>query len=197
MAGSGIKGAGLTGIYWDEDRLAYRAWVYRGGRDIYVGQFDSVEAAKAAQEELKQTPLAADPSGNGNGETDPLAAARYQKLQAQADREIFMNAILRGELVRTDDVKITIGSVITQIKNQMLGLPAAMAPLLLDKPRAEVIRILSEQIEDIFLKAGKLDPELLLRRNERLTKYQQEVKDNNQTRMARPSNQGRTRGKHE
>src|SRR5271163_296957 len=87
----------LTGIHWDEGRIAWRARITQSHKSVHVGYFETVEEAIAARDEFYETVKEAsdalrDPSlsgdGLGNGSKHPLAEVQYQKLQAQTDREV-------------------------------------------------------------------------------------------------------------
>jgi isoleucyl-tRNA synthetase len=116
--------------------------------------------------------------------TPTLADIKYQKLQAQTEREVFMNSVLKASYVRMDDAQITWGAATTVIKNYLLSIPAMIAPLIIGKEdKDEVIKIMREVIWNALNDVDKLEAEIILLRNKRMTKYQQKLKENDQTRI--------------
>jgi hypothetical protein len=49
-----MEATGLTGIYWDLDRVAFRAWIYHRLGSIYVGDFETLEEAQRARDRMKR-----------------------------------------------------------------------------------------------------------------------------------------------
>jgi hypothetical protein len=47
-----MESSDLTGIYWDEDRIAWRARIFYGNRTIHVGYFETIEEAQRARDRL-------------------------------------------------------------------------------------------------------------------------------------------------
>jgi hypothetical protein len=169
-----MESTGLTGIYWDDERLTFRVWIYSGNRSgRYVGDFETLTEAQAGQDRARREPLPEKQSANG----EDLAEIRFQKLQAEADRETFTNSVPRGEYVRTEDVQAAMATRITELKNKLLGFPGMIAPLVIGQDKDEMFRIMTEYLEDLLKDLDKpLDPDMLLLRNRRLTKYQETAK---------------------
>jgi hypothetical protein len=49
-----MESTDLTGIYWDEDKIAYRAWIYHGNRSIHCGYFETVAEAQRVRDRMRR-----------------------------------------------------------------------------------------------------------------------------------------------
>ena len=49
-----MEATGSPGIYWDDNRISYRTWVYVNGQSIFVGDFETVEEAERARDRFKR-----------------------------------------------------------------------------------------------------------------------------------------------
>jgi hypothetical protein len=148
------------------------ARIFYGNRAIHIGYFETREEAILARDRRKRK-LAQQINGEGDASLGSLSedsdrrfrAIKFQKLEAEAEREAFTNSVLKSEYVRIDDVMITLSTLLTEVKNKLLGFPALITPLILGQAdQAEVIRIMEEHLSTL-LNDLKLDQAAILLRS--------------------------------
>lgn len=92
-----------------------------------------------------------------------LQQLKIERLQAQTEREIITNEILKGTLVRWDDVKAVFGERIAEARNQILRLPSMYADRLSREEVEQFRKVVHEALthaanigsEDVKSKSNK------------------------------------------
>lgn len=98
-----------------------------------------------------------------------LAQIKLERLKAQTEREIITNEILKGTLVRWDDVKAVFGERIADARNQILRLPSMYA----DRLTREEVEQFRKVVYEALTQAADAQPES--RSLKQLRKIQNEI----------------------
>lgn len=96
-------------------------------------------------------------AGNGSGSVDldlDLTAERARKAKEEADRLEMQNALLRGELLKREDVDAAVIGAFARVRARLISVPAKVAPLAigLDTPaeiEAEVRRGIYDALREL------------------------------------------------
>lgn len=101
-----------------------------------------------------------------------LAQIKLERLKAQTEREIITNEILKGTLVRWDDVKAVFGERIADARNQILRLPSMYA----DRLSREEIEQFRKVVYEALRQAADAQPvDTKSRSLKQLRKIQNEI----------------------
>lgn len=107
-----------------------------------------------------------------------LEMARMRKLSVETERETIKNEMLRGTVVRIQDVDAEVLDMILAVRSKLLGYPSYVARLVLGKENYdEVVRIMTEVLEQILDDLRQVDLDAIRARNTKLTKLTDIVKD--------------------
>ncbi len=87
-----------------------------------------------------------------NANTDVEKAVDYQESKARreaanAEKIELQVMVMKGELLNTEIVEIWASSMIAAFKNNLLGIPSKVAPILEGQPKAEIFKILTDEIK--------------------------------------------------
>jgi hypothetical protein len=139
--------------------------------DVIKGKFDLI---KTLQKLLKDRETEA--HGNPRTTIGRMDMAKMQKLQSQAERELLHNEMLKGSVVRMDDVDAEVTDMILAVKSKLLGFPAHIARLILAKEDFdEVCAIMTQELEKALIDLASPSSEAIYARNRKLQKYTEGV----------------------
>lgn len=100
-----------------------------------------------------------------------LEVARMRKLTVDTEREVIKNEMLKGKLVRIEDADAEVADMIMAVRGKLLGYPSHVARLILGKEDYdEVVRILTQVMEQILADLKTLDYSSVMGRNGKLVR---------------------------
>lgn len=87
-------------------------------------------------------------AGRSNGEDGPdLVAERARLAKEQADAQEMKNAMMRGELLKREDVDAAVVAAFSRVRTRMIGLPPKLAPVVMTaESPAEAQRMMRESV---------------------------------------------------
>ena len=104
--------------------------------------------------------------------------SKVMKIQAQAEREVIHNQMMKGSIVRIEDVNAEVLDMILAIKGKLMGFPSHVARLILGKEDFdEVCAILTDCMEQALYDLQPPNSEAVRARNRRLTKFTEALPD--------------------
>ena len=136
--------------------------------DVVPNMFDVI---KTMQKLLKEREAEREgvPSKTINGRMD---IAKVQKMQSQAEREMLHIEMMKGSIVRMEDVDAEVLDMILAIKSKLLGFAAHVARLILGKEDFdEVCGIMTGEMEKALIDLSTPSPDAIRARNRKLLKY--------------------------
>jgi hypothetical protein len=81
-----------------------------------------------------------------------LAQAKYQQVVSRAEREVLFNLMLKGELIKVDDVMEVYREKLLTARNRILAIPAQLADVL-SREQVEHVR---QIINTVLTEASKV-----------------------------------------
>jgi hypothetical protein len=94
-----------------------------------------------------------------------------EKLKAATETAVLRNMLLRGTLVRADDIHAVMSEIMISLRGRLLGFGSRLAPLLAGKEdHGEIARLINEHMEALLKEYDKpIDPDVV--RSRTLTLY--------------------------
>jgi phage terminase Nu1 subunit (DNA packaging protein) len=86
---------------------------------------------------------------------DELRAARIRKERALAERHEIAVGIARGELIKRTDAEAANATKFALVRSKLLGIPAALATLLVGKQPAEIEQEIEDRIRDVLAELSR------------------------------------------
>ena len=123
-------------------------------------------------------------------EANPKTAyerVNLERVKAATETAVMRNMILRGILVRAEDIHSVMSEIMVSLRSRLLGFGSRLGPLLAGKEDAgEIARIINEQLEDLLNEYDKpIDPEVVQSRNHKLYSDIRYTLDSNRGRPSR------------
>jgi hypothetical protein len=137
--------------------------------DLVPGRFDILDVVQAVimEERNKKGRLASIKTLVGK-----MDLAKLQKLETMTEREVIHNEMMKGTIVRLEDVDAEVIDMLLALRSKLLGFPSHVARLILGKEDFdEVCAILTQHMEEAMHDLKPPDPDAIRARNRKLTKY--------------------------
>jgi phage terminase Nu1 subunit (DNA packaging protein) len=148
--------------------------------DVIKNRFDIIQVLRKLLKDLERE-KAGVPVKTLNGRMD---IAKVQKMQSQAEREMIHNEMMRGAIVRMEDVDAEVIDMILAIKSKLLGFPSHVARMILGKEDFdEVCKILTEEMEKTMIDLGSPSPDAIRARNRKLQKYTEGIEEGDESKV--------------
>jgi hypothetical protein len=110
------------------------------------------------------------------------------RVKAATETAVFRNMVLRGTLVRTEDIHSVMSETMVSLRSRLLGFKSRVNPFLAGKEdHGEIARIINQHMEAILIEYDKpIDPDVLRSRD--LTPYSdiRYTLDSNRGRPSKP-----------
>jgi phage terminase Nu1 subunit (DNA packaging protein) len=148
--------------------------------DVIKNRFDIIQVLRKLLKDLEREKAGVSVK-TLNGRMD---IAKVQKMQSQAEREMIHNEMMRGAIVRMEDVDAEVIDMILAIKSKLLGFPSHVARMILGKEDFdEVCKILTEEMEKTMIDLGSPSPDAIRARNRKLQKYTEGIEEGDESKV--------------
>ena len=101
-----------------------------------------------------------------------LAELKYEKLKTQVEREMLLTELMKGTIVRVEDMREVVSEMQSSLRARLYEIPAQVASHFGEENYREVMRISRKCIEEALTDLANMSYEEVQARNKRWLKYQ-------------------------